>query len=133
MNANPFELPDNARGAGDDAGARRALTHGESGRLSETGEKTQNEETRASVTPEQAVQGKRGESSSGVSTLSENGHLGERLLRVAVLAVCYFVLKIVVKAVTVLQFIFVTWKKQPHAGMQRLGEMIAKYMEAMWL
>ena len=132
MNDNPFQLPDNARGAGDDAGVGRASTRVASGRLSETGETTQNQEAKASVSPEQAVQGERAESSSSRSTLSENGHLGVRLLRVAVLAVCYFLLEIVVKAVTVLQFIFVAWKKRPHAGMQRLGEMIASYMAALW-
>lgn len=133
MNANPFELPDNARGAGDDAGVGRALTRVEGGRLLETGEKAQNEEARASVSPEKADQGERAESSSRESTLRENGHLGVRLLCVAVLAVCYFLLEIVVKAVTVLQFVFVGWKKQPHAGMQHLGEMIDQYMAEMWL
>jgi len=133
MNANPIELPDNAREAGDDAEESRSLTRVESGRLSETGEATQNQKVKAPVSPEEVVQGERAESSSRESTLSENGHLGLRLLRVAVLAVCYFLLEIVVKAVTVLQFIFVAWKKQPHAGMQRLGEVIAEYMAALWL
>jgi hypothetical protein len=59
-------------------------------------------------------------------------HLGIRLLRVVILAVCYFVLEIVAKTVTVAQFIFFAWKKRPHAGMQRLGNMIAEYMRAMW-
>jgi hypothetical protein len=107
MNANRFELPDSASGAGDDVTVGRALTRVESGRLSDTGEKTQDKKARASVSPEQADQGERAESSSRESALSENGHLGVRLLRVAVLAVCYFLFEIVVKAVTVLQFIFV--------------------------
>ena len=70
-----------------------------------------------------------------VDESDENGreHLGIRLLRVAVLAACYFLLEIVVKAVTALQFIYVAWKKRPHAGMRSIGEMIAKYMESMWL
>jgi hypothetical protein len=133
MNSNPIELPDNARGGGDDAGVGRALTRVASGRFLETGETTQNQESKASASPEQAVQGERAESSTRESTFSGNGHLGVRLLRVAVLAVCYFLLEIVVKAVTVLQFIFVAWKKRPHAGMQRLGEMISKYMASLWL
>ena len=58
--------------------------------------------------------------------------VGIRLLRVAVLAVCYFVLEFVAKTVTVAQFIFVAWQKRPHPGMQRLGTMIAEYMHAMW-
>lgn len=59
-------------------------------------------------------------------------HIGYRLIRVLILAACYFVLEIVVKAVTIVQFIFVAWKKQPHPGMQRLGTMIAEYMHGMW-
>jgi len=59
--------------------------------------------------------------------------LGMRLLRVIVLAACYFVLELVAKTLTVAQFIFCAWKKRPHRGMQRLGEMIARYMQQMWL
>ena len=102
-------------------------------KLFKPGEKEQNEEVRASISPERADRGERTESPSRGSTSSENGHLGVRLLRVAVLAVCYFLLEIVVKAVTVLQFVFVGWKKQPHAGMQHLGEMIVQYMAEKWL
>ena len=66
------------------------------------------------------------------STVSNDLRVGVRLLRVAVLAVCYFVLEMVAKTVTVMQFIFVAWQKRPHPGMQRLGTMIAEYMHDLW-
>lgn len=59
-------------------------------------------------------------------------HVGKRLLRVSILLICYSVLELMVKAVTVVQFIFVAWKKRPHPGMQRLGTMIAEYMRTLW-
>jgi hypothetical protein len=68
MNSNPIELPHNARGGGDDAGVGRALTRVASGRFLETGETTQNQESKASASPEQAVQGERAESPTGEST-----------------------------------------------------------------
>ena len=61
-----------------------------------------------------------------------NRDVGIRLLRVAILAICYFLLELVAKALTVLQFIFVAWQKRPHRGMQMLGAMIAEYMHALW-
>ncbi len=59
-------------------------------------------------------------------------NLGWRLLRVLILAACYFVLEVIVKLVTVMQFIYIAWKKKPHKGMQLLGRMIADYMQMMW-
>ena len=61
-----------------------------------------------------------------------NREIGMRLLRVAILAVLYFILEFVAKALTVLQFIFVAWQKRPHRGMQALGTMIAEYMFGLW-
>ena len=58
--------------------------------------------------------------------------LGIRLLRVLVLVGIYFVLEILIKALTVVQFIFVAWQKRPHPGMQRLGMMISEYICTMW-
>ena len=66
------------------------------------------------------------------STEIKDYHVGKRLVRVAVLAICYFVVEIIAKALTVAQFIFVAWKKRPHPGMQRLGTMIAEYMLDLW-
>jgi len=71
MNANRFELPDSASGAGDDVTAGRALTRVRSERLSVKGEKTRNQNARASVSPEQAGEGERAESSIRESTSSE--------------------------------------------------------------
>ena len=62
----------------------------------------------------------------------KNSDIAIRLLRVVILAACYFLLELVAKTVTVLQFIFVAWQKRPHRGMQRLGTMIAEYMHALW-
>lgn len=59
-------------------------------------------------------------------------HLGLRLLRVLVVAACYFVLEIVIKVVTVAQFIIVAWRKDPSQQLQRLGAMIAEYMQQFW-
>jgi hypothetical protein len=61
------------------------------------------------------------------------GYLGRRLFRVAVLLGCYFVLEVVVKAATFTQFVFFAWRKRPHAGTQRLGTTIARYMCSLWL
>ena len=72
-------------------------------------------------------------SSAAKNLNGRNGkHLGLRLLRVVILALCYFVLEVVAKTITVLQFAFVAWKKRPHGGMQRLGAMIAEYMQDLW-
>lgn len=72
-----------------------------------------------------------GTAHNGLSEIADY-HVGKRLLRVAILAICYSVLELIVKTVTVAQFIFVAWKKRPHPGMQRLGTMIAEYMHTMW-
>jgi hypothetical protein len=133
MNDKLSEMPDISRGASEDVGEGRSSTRAVSGRLSESGGTTRNEKAGASKGVEKADESGRAESPSRESTLSENGRLGVRLLRVVVLAVCYFLLEIIVKALTVLQFIFVAWKKHPHEGMQRLGESIAKYIAAMLL
>jgi len=63
---------------------------------------------------------------------SRDRHLGLRLLRVAVVAICYFVIEMVAKIVTVAQFVFLAWRKQPHPGMQRFGARLSEYMYAMW-
>jgi hypothetical protein len=55
-----------------------------------------------------------------------------RLLGVVVVLVVYFVLEMIVKSLTVAQFVFVAWRKHPHAGMMRWGAMIADYMNQMW-
>jgi hypothetical protein len=60
------------------------------------------------------------------------GYPWPRLLRVVVLLVVYFVLEFVVKSLTVTQFLFVAWRKRPHARLQRWGETIATYMNQMW-
>jgi hypothetical protein len=54
------------------------------------------------------------------------------LLRVGTILVLYFVLEITVKTLTVAQFLFVAWRKQPHAGMMRWGASLAEYMRQMW-
>ena len=66
------------------------------------------------------------------STGINNYHIGKRLLFVTVLAICYFVVEFLAKIVTVAQFLFVVWKKQPHPEMQRLGTTIAVYMHDLW-
>ncbi len=58
--------------------------------------------------------------------------LGMRVLRIVIALAVYFVLEIVVKVVTVLQLIYVAWKKHPNPGMQRLGAMIGDYTNALW-
>lgn len=60
------------------------------------------------------------------------GPLGIRVLRILVGLAVYFVLEIVVKVVTVLQLIYVAWKKRPNPAMQRLGAMIGDYTNALW-
>jgi len=55
-----------------------------------------------------------------------------RLFRVIVMLIVYFVLEVVVKSLTVAQFLFVAWRKRPHDGMKRWGAMIAAYMNQMW-
>lgn len=84
----------------------------------------QHSETRQNETPRELLVA----SESG----QQSGQLGTRLLRVTILALCYFVLEVVVKAVTIAQFVFTAWKKHPHPGLQRLGDMIAQYMFALW-
>ena len=60
------------------------------------------------------------------------GELGPRLLRVLVLLACYFVLELAVKAVMVVQLLFVAWRRRPHALLQRAGAMLARYMQELW-
>jgi hypothetical protein len=59
-------------------------------------------------------------------------HLGLRLLRILVLLACYFVLELAVKAVMVVQLLFVAWRRRPHALLQRAGGMLAQYMQELW-
>jgi len=66
------------------------------------------------------------------SAPSASGTLGLRLLRVVIVAICYFIIELVAKIVTVAQFVWFAWRKQPHPGMQRLGAMLSEYMHAMW-
>ena len=66
------------------------------------------------------------------STEIKNYNIGKRLLVVAVLAICYFVVEFLAKILTVAQFLFVAWKKQPHTEMQRFGTIIAVYMHDLW-
>ena len=61
-----------------------------------------------------------------------NRDIGIRFVRVVILAACYFLLEVVAKTVTVAQFLFVVWKKRPHQGMARFGNMISEYMHALW-
>ena len=61
-----------------------------------------------------------------------NREVGMRLLRVAILAIFYFIFELVAKTLTVLQFVFVAWQKRPHRGMQMLGTMMAEYMYRLW-
>ena len=67
-----------------------------------------------------------------VTSTVTNREIGIRLLRVVILAACYFLLEIVAKALVVVQFLYVAWQKRPHQGMARLGTMIAEYMHALW-
>ena len=72
------------------------------------------------------------ESTQSLAHRPSDGHIGLRLLRVVVVALCYFVIELVAKAVTVMQFVYLAWRKQPHPGMQRLGARLSEYMYAMW-
>ena len=67
-----------------------------------------------------------------VTSTVTNREIAIRLLRVVILAACYFLLEIVAKALVVAQFLFVAWQKRPQQGMARLGTMIAEYMHALW-
>lgn len=60
------------------------------------------------------------------------GPLGIRMLHILVGLAVYFFLEIVVKLVTVLQFVYVAWRKRPNTAMQRLGAMIGDYTNALW-
>jgi hypothetical protein len=60
------------------------------------------------------------------------GDLAGRLLRVLVGLACYFVLELLVKALTLLQLLYVAWKKRPQRGIQRLGAMIGDYTNSLW-
>ena len=61
-----------------------------------------------------------------------NTDLGMRLLRVGVLAVCYFVVELIAKVLVVSQLLYTVWQRRPHPGMQRLGTSIADYMRDLW-
>ncbi len=61
-----------------------------------------------------------------------NTDLGMRLLRVGVLAVCYFVVELIAKILVVSQLLYTVWQRSPHPGMQRLGTSIADYMCELW-
>lgn len=65
-------------------------------------------------------------------TIVHAGYPWRRLLRVFVMLIVYFVLEVVVKSLTVAQFLFVAWRRRPHDGMKRWGAMIAGYMNQMW-
>ena len=67
-----------------------------------------------------------------VTNTITNRDIGIRLFRVVILAACYFLLEIVAKTLTVMQFLFVGWNKRPHQGMARLGTMIGEYMHGLW-
>ncbi len=67
-----------------------------------------------------------------VTNTVTNRDIGIRFLRVVILAACYFLLEVIAKMLTVVQFLFVAWQKRPHQGMARLGTMIAEYMHALW-
>ena len=104
-----------------------------SGSIPVPGEETRDSEQEDAMSAENRAVNNDPKTPSEESTSDERYYLGKRLLRVAVLAVLYFLLEIVVKGVTVVQFVFFAWKKQPSVRLQRLGAMIARYMESLWL
>lgn len=94
---------------------------------------TDERERNGYVTPTELYDNSEHQESTKTSTHEpSDSHIGLRLLRVVVVAVCYFVIELVAKVVTVAQFVFLAWRKQPHPGMQRLGAMLSEYMYAMW-
>lgn len=66
------------------------------------------------------------------SAAGEGARLGPRLVRTLVVFAFWFLLELLVKAVTVLQLVHVACKKRPHLGMQRLGDMIGEYTYGLW-
>lgn len=133
MNSDPNQPQERSTADPDDVHPSQTPSHVENNPRSASDE---NDPVRASETPSSAEKpglDAKSEPSRGEANSNQGYRLGERLLRVLVLAVCYFILEIVVKATTVIQFVFVAWKKRPNPHLQRLGEMIAEYMESMWL
>ena len=61
-----------------------------------------------------------------------NTDIAARFLRIAVLAICYFVVEILAKVLTVAQLIFVVWQRRPNPKLQRLGAVVASYIHDLW-